>query len=119
MLFWNVTVNDLRPDELEPGLEVDGGVAVAGQVEVVDGRVVLDHDRVRPREDARDLLAAGVVQRDVEAVVHADDSRQRRVVAERGAGKSGDRKDGEGEGKPHLTTEWSTATLMVNSLAKK
>jgi hypothetical protein len=27
----------LRPDELEPGLEVDRGVAVAGQVEVVNG----------------------------------------------------------------------------------
>jgi hypothetical protein len=52
----------------------------AASYAVVQRRSVVDDHRVRPRLERDDLVAARVVQRDVEAVVRADDRIEHRVV---------------------------------------
>jgi hypothetical protein len=92
----NVTVN-VWSHEVDVGADVHARVEVACHVEVVQRRAVVDDHGVGPRVERHDLIAARVVERDVEAVIDTDDRVQHRRVLLR-ARRSGDPDAGGAEG---------------------
>ena len=104
MLFWNVTVNDCVPMNSSPVLKSTVGSPLLARWKLWMAEwssTTIVYVPGRMRETFLPLASFSVM---LKRVIHADDSPQRRIVAERGAGESGDRKGGEGESKPHLTT---------------